>query len=271
MSTEHVVTRSVRDSAAFLDVTAGPDVGAPYFATPPATPFLDEVGREPGKLRIAFSRFTPAGERVSKDAEDALDVALRLLAAAGHHLEEIRIDFVPEALGPAFRTIIAGNIRMAIDNYATASARKPVADQFERVTWMFYEAGAQASAADYARAVTVLHRTGRQVASFFQRYDLLLTPTLPKAPERIGVFDMDAPATEAYGNAIALFTSFTAPFNASGNPAVSVPLHWNAQGLPIGIQLAGRYGDEATLLRVSAQLERAQPWFDRRAPVHSDS
>jgi Asp-tRNA(Asn)/Glu-tRNA(Gln) amidotransferase A subunit family amidase len=134
---------------------------------------------------------------------------------------------------------------------------------------MFYEAGAKSSAAEYARAVTVLHRTGRLVAQFFQQHDLLLTPTMPRPPERLGVFDMDTSDPETYGKAIAVFTSFTAPFNASGNPAISVPLHWSAQGLPIGVQLVARYGEEATLLRVAAQLEQARPWAQRRPTIQA--
>jgi Asp-tRNA(Asn)/Glu-tRNA(Gln) amidotransferase A subunit family amidase len=271
MSTEHVITRSVRDSAAFLDMTCGPDAGAPYFAPPPASPFAAEVGRDPGRLCIAFSKHTPNGERISRECEAALNEAARVLEGAGHRLEEAALDFVPPELGPAFRLVIAANIRMAIENFAAVQKRQPSADQFERVTWMFYEAGGQTSAVDYARAVAVLHRTGRLVAAFFQRYDLLLTPTLPREPERIGVFDMNAPDLEAYREAVALFTSFTAPFNASGNPAISVPLYWSETGMPIGIQLAARYGEEAILLRVAAQLEQARPWFDRRAPVNADA
>ena len=269
MSTEHVITRSVRDSATFLDVTSGPDAGAPYFAPPPATTFADEIGRDPGRLRIAFSKHTPSGERIAPECDEALAVAARALENAGHHLQEVTLDFVPVELGPAFRLVIAANSRMAIENYALTHKRQPTADQFERATWMFYEAGAQSSAVDYARAVAVLHRTGRQVAAFFQRCDLLLTPTLPRVPERLGVFDMDTQDMESYGKAVALFTSFTAPFNASGNPAISVPLHWSAQGLPIGIQLAASYGDEATLLRVAAQLEQAQPWAQRRPSAYA--
>jgi len=267
MSTEHVVTRSVRDSAVFLDATCGPDVGAPYFATPPAAPFAGEVGRDPGRLRIAFARHTPAGERIAPECDEALAEAARLLETMGHHLQEAAADFVPPELGPAFRLVIAANTRAAIENYAAAQARQPTSDEFERITWRFYEAGAQATAAEYARAVTVLHRCGRLAGRFFQRYDLLLTPTMPRAPERLGVLDMDTTDPEAYSKAVGLFTSFTAPFNATGNPAISVPLHWSAQGLPIGVQLAGRYGDEATLLRVAAQLEQARPWFQRRPVV----
>ena len=267
MSTEHVITRSVRDSAAFLDATCGPDAGAPYFAVPPAASFASEVGRDPGRLRIAFSKHTPAGERIAPECEEALGETAHLLEGIGHHMQETALDFVPPELGPAFRLVIAANIRVAIENYAMAQGRQPTADQFERITWMFFEAGVKSTAADYARAVTVLHRTGRLVAGFLQRYDLLLTPTMPRPPERLGVFDMDTPDPDAYAKAVGLFTSFTAPFNASGNPAISVPLHWSAQGLPIGMQLVARYGDEATLLRVAAQLEQARPWAQRRPTV----
>jgi Asp-tRNA(Asn)/Glu-tRNA(Gln) amidotransferase A subunit family amidase len=270
MSTEHVITRSVRDSAAFLDATSGPDVGAPYFAAPPPDSFRSQVGRAPGRLRIAFSRHTPNGERIATECEAPLLETARLLESAGHHLEEVALDFVPPELGPAFRLVIAANTRTAIENYALLQKRQPSADQFERVTWMFYESGAQASAVDYTRAVAVLHRTGRMMGAFFQRHDLLLTPTLPRLPERIGVFDMNTTDVETYSRAVGLFTSFTAPFNAAGNPAISMPLAWSVQGLPIGIQLGGRYGDEATLLRVSSQIEQARPWFERRAPINAD-
>ena len=132
-----------------------------------------------------------------------------------------------------------------------------------------FESGVQASAADYARAVLAIHRTGRMVAGFFERYDVLLTPTLPQPPQKLGVFDMNADDPEAYRRAVALFTAFTAPFNASGNPAMSVPLYWTTSGLPIGVHFAGRYGDEATLLRLAAQLEQARPWFHRRPLVNT--
>lgn len=264
MSTEHVVSRSVRDSAAILELTCGPDTGAPYFAVPPLRPFADELGVQPGSLRIAFAARTPAGEKVAGDCEQALMETARLLESLGHRLEEAALGFVPEELGPGFRTVIAGNIRVGIDAYAEKIGRTPSPQEFERITWMFYEAGAKASAADYARSVQAIHRTGRLVGRFFERYDLLLTPTLPRPPAKLGVFDMNTEDPESYARSTALFTAFTAPFNASGNPAMSLPLHWNAAGLPIGIQIAGRYGDEATLFRVAHQLEQARPWFDRR-------
>ncbi len=198
MSTEHVVTRSVRDSAALLDLTCGPDVGAPYFATPPRQPYSSEVGADPGRLRIAFATHTPAGEQVAPECEQAVAETARLLDGMGHRLEEAKLDFVPEELGPAFRTVIAGNTRVAIESYAAKLGRQPSPEAFEKITWLLFESGATASAADYARAVQVLHRTGRMVARFFERYDLLLTPTLPRPPEKLGVFDMNTDNTEGY-------------------------------------------------------------------------
>lgn len=271
MSTEHVVSRSVRDSAALLDLTSGPDLGAPYHAALPRQPYSTDVGAGPGSLRIALSTHTPAGEKIGPECERAVVETARLLEGMGHRIEEVRLDFVPEELGPAFRLVIAGNQRVAIETYAARVGREPTTEAFEKITWMFFESGAKASAADYARAVQVLHRTGRLVARFFERFDLLLTPTLPRPPEKLGVFDMNTADLDAYSRAVGLFTSFTAVFNASGNPAMSVPLHWSADGLPIGVQLAGRYGDESTLLRVAAQLEQAKPWFHRRPGLTPDS
>jgi Asp-tRNA(Asn)/Glu-tRNA(Gln) amidotransferase A subunit family amidase len=192
----------------------------------------------------------------------------RLLEEMGHRIEQTTLDFVPEELGPGFRTVIAGNTRAIIDLYAAKTGTRPGPGGFEKVTWSFFEAGAKENAAEYANAVLALHRTGRMVGHFFERHDLLLTPTLPQRPEKLGVIDMNSENPETYRRAIALFTAFTAPFNASGHPAMSVPLHWTAEGLPIGVQFVARYGGEAVLFRLAAQLEQARPWFHRRpAPI----
>ena len=264
MSTEHAITRSVRDSAVLLDASCGPDVGAPYCATPPSRPYASEAGAKPERLRIALGTRTPAGEKIAAECEQAVMQTARLLEEMGHYLEHADLDFVPQELGPGFRTVIAANTRVAIDLHAAKTGSQPRPSDFEKLTWSFFEAGARASAAEYVRAVLAVHRTGRMVGRFFVRYDLLLTPTLPRPPEKLGVFDMNTDDPESYGRAIALFTAFTAPFNASGNPAMSVPLHWTAEGLPIGVQFAARYGEEATLFRLAAQIEQARPWFHRR-------
>jgi amidase/6-aminohexanoate-cyclic-dimer hydrolase len=264
MSTEHVVCRSVRDSAALLDLTHGPDLGAPYFATAPDRPFLQALTAERAPLRVGLVTRTPAGEAVDPECERAARNAAALLEGLGCRVEETSLSSVEEGFGPAFRIIVAGNVRASIELQAAKTGRQPPAPDFEKITWLFFESGAKASAADYARAVITLHRTGRQIARLFQGYDLLLTPTLPKPPQKIGTFSMMTDVPDVYGREVAYFTAFTALVNIAGNPAVSLPLHWTPDGLPVGVQLIGRYGEEATLLRVSAQLERVQPWFDRR-------
>src|SRR5262249_46013020 len=160
-------------------------------------------------------------DAIAPECAQAVAETARLLEGLGHHLDEAKLDFVPEELGAGFRTIIAGNTRVAIENYANKLGHQPSADYFEKVTWLMYESGVSLTAAQYARAVQAIHRTGRMVAQFFERYDLLLTPTLPRLPERLGVFDMNSENTENYARTVALFTAFTAPFNASGNPAMS--------------------------------------------------
>jgi amidase len=267
MSTEHVISRSVRDSAVFLDLTCGPDVGAPYFAPPPTRPFAQEVSVVPGRMRIGLVTRTAAGETIDPECEQAVRDAAKLLEGMGHSVEETNLATIEEGFGPAFRVIVAGNQRMVIEAYAQKIGRSPEPDELEKITRLFFEAGAQSSAADYARAVVALHRTGRQVAKLFTSFDLILTPTLPKPPQRIGTFSMMTDDPDAYGREVGYFTSFTALVNVAGNPAVTLPLHWTPNGLPVGVQLIGRYADEATLLRVSAQLEQARPWFDRRPAI----
>jgi amidase/6-aminohexanoate-cyclic-dimer hydrolase len=264
MSTEHVVSRSVRDSAAFLDLTQGPDTGAPYFAAPPAQSFLSGLDAPGTALRIGLVTRTAAGEAVDPECERAARDAARLLESLGHRVEEASLACVEQGFGPAFRVIIAGNVRAAIDFHAEKLRRNPGPDDLEKVTWAMYEAGARATAADYARAIVAVHRTGRQVAALFRDFDLLLTPTLPRPPQALGVFSMMSNDLDAYARDVAFFTSFTAIANIAGNPAASLPLHWTPEGLPVGVQLIGRYGDEAGVLRVSAQLEQARPWFGRR-------
>jgi len=264
MSTEHVVTRSVRDSAALLDLTCGPDLGAPYYAPMPPQPFAAAMRVAPRALRIGLVTRTAAGEAVHPECDAAVRGAAKLLEGLGHIVEETSLRSVEEGFGPAFRVIVAGNQRALIEARAADVGRQPAPDDLEKVTWLFFESGAKASAADYARAVTALHHTGRQFARLLDPFHLLLTPTLPKPPQKIGTFSMMTDDPDAYGREVAYFTSFTALVNVAGNPAVTLPLHWTQTDLPVGVQLIGRYGDEATLFQVSAQLEEAQPWFDRR-------
>jgi amidase/6-aminohexanoate-cyclic-dimer hydrolase len=266
-SVGHAITRTVRDSAALLDATSGPDVGDPYWAPPPARPFLEEVGAEPGSLRMALATAPWNGQPVDPECVEAATAAARLCERLGHRVEEASPKFDAEALGGATRLIAAANLRAQIEGRAAALGREATADDVERSTWALAAGGQTATAADYARAIVTMHRAGRAVGRFFTRYDVLITPTMCRPPYPLGVLDMMSEDQEAFGTAIAQSIAFTSLFNAAGCPAMSVPLHWSKEGLPVGVQFAAPFGDEATLFRLAAQLEAAQPWADRRPAV----
>ncbi|MBW2280864.1 MAG: amidase [Deltaproteobacteria bacterium] len=267
MSTAHVVSRSVRDTAALLDATHGPDVGDPYCAPAPDRPYLSELDAPPDKLRIAVQTATFNGAPTHADCVTAVEAAAALCRELGHEVEEAALDVNADVLGGATRTIIAANIRATVEDRARALGHEPSADDVELSTWALSEMAGNLGAADYARAVRTIHGVGRQVSHFFERYDVLLTPTMATPPLELGRLSLSrADDPIAYVADLNQTIGFTSLFNASGHPAISLPLHWNAAGLPIGLQFAGRFGDEATLLRLSAQLEEARPWFDRTPP-----
>ncbi len=279
---EHVLTRSVRDSAAALDATHGPDPGAPYVAPSPARPFLEEVGAPPGRLRIAFTRraLLPA-PGVDAACVAAVEAAARLCAELGHEVVEEHPPLDGEAFARAFVMMIIGETGADLRAAERALGRRVRHDDVELGTHVLRLLGERYTAADYALAVRALKGTGRALAPFFERHDLLLTPTLAQPPLPLGALAprgaeralmsalvrlgagaalqglgvLERIAATAYG-----FAAFTAPFNATGQPAMSVPLHWTPTGLPIGVQFAARLGEEATLLRLAAQLEQASPW-----------
>ena len=266
-SVGHAVTRTVRDSAALLDATAGPDVGDPYWAPSTAGPFLAEVGRDPGRLRVALATTPWNGAPVDPECAEAARAAARLCAGLGHHVDEARPEIDESALGEATRLIVGANVRAQLEARAAALGQPLRAADVERVTWARAEDGVKATAAHYARAMGVVHRTGRVVARFFLAHDILLTPTMCRPPHRLGVLDMDSPDGEGYLAALLACIGFTSLFNSSGNPAMSVPLAWSRSGLPLGVQFVAPFGGEATLFRLAAQLEATAPWADRRPPL----
>jgi amidase/6-aminohexanoate-cyclic-dimer hydrolase len=266
MSSVHVVSRSVRDSAALLDATAGPDVGAPYWAVPPQRPYLDEVGAPPGRLRIAWQTRSFNGAPVHTDCAGAAEEAAKLCVELGHTVEEACLEVDVEAVRQAAGTIISANLRAVLEDRARALGRELLPADVEPFTWKMAESVRDTDAAEYARAVRVIHATGRRVARFFEDWDVILSPTLATPPPRLGVLSLSNPDTKELVIALAGMTGFTQLMNVAGHPAMSVPLHWSGEGLPIGTQFAGRYGDEATLFRLAAQLEEARPWAERRPP-----
>lgn len=260
----HALTRSVRDSAALLDATGGPEVGDPYWAPPPKRPFLEEVGAEPGRLRLAFTTRPWNFHEVDPECEDAVSEAAKLCEGLGHHLEEASPQLNELARGKALAVILSAQTRLSLQWVEKVLGRALTPQDVETVTWALGERARQFSASDYAEAVATVHRTGRAVGEFFTRYDLLLTPTMCTPPHRLGEVSMMSPDLEAFDHLVGGDSAFTSLFNTSGHPAMSVPLHWTADGLPVGVQFAARFGDEATLFRLAAQLEAAQPWANRR-------
>jgi len=262
LAIQHVVSRSVRDSAAMLDAIAGPLPGDPYAAAPPERPWLEEVARSPGRLRIAFAHRAPTGVAVHADCIAAVEEAARLCESLGHDVEEASPSFDAAALERGFMTVFGAHI-MANIARATGGAL-PDRELVEPLTYAIGERARGLSAAEFIGTVHGLHRQARRIAGFFERHDVWLTPTLAQPPLPIGHFDIESDDVEAWIARLAGFIPFTYPFNVTGQPAASVPLSWNVAGLPIGCQFVARYGDEATLFRLAAQLEQARPWFDRR-------
>ncbi len=266
MSCGHAVTRSVRDSAALLDATHGPELGMPYRSPEPTRPYIDEVGADPGQLRIGVVRTPWNGAPLHSDCADAIEDAVVLLRGLGHDVEEGDFDVDYETLGQATGVLMAANVRANVDDRLTELGRELRDDDLEPTTRLIYESVANRSAEDYARGVRRIHKATRVVDSEFERFDVILTTTMASPPLPLGRLSLSNADLDAYGRDIAAAVGYTQLLNASGHPATSVPLYWNDAGLPIGTQLVGRFGDESTLFRLSSQLETARPWFDRRPP-----
>jgi amidase len=263
LSISHCVSRTVRDSAALLDATAGPDVGDPYVAPPPARPFLQETRTLPGKLRIAFTTLAPSGVPIHADCVTAVAHTAHLLQELGHEVIEASPQLDVERFTRAFLAVWAAGTAWTVKGIALISGYPPTPELYEPLTYALYEQGERQTSADYLLAVQALQQSSRQFSRFFQDVDAWLTPALADPPPLLGYFDAtpDNPL-QGFERAIA-YVPFTPIANATGQPAMSVPLYWNEAGLPVGSHFIGRFGDEATLFRLAAQLEQAQPWAQR--------
>ncbi len=263
---EHVVTRSVRDSAAILDTTAGPAPGDPYWPAPPERSYAAEVGRDPGRLRIALTTRPLTGLPAHPDCVAAAEATAHLCEELGHDVVEAVPRLDSKRLFKAFGTVLIGFLCWTIKDWERRIGRTPKEEYFEPATWRMYLNGQRHDPGDYLLAVQDLQQISRDVARFFADYDVWLTPTLAQPPMPLGYFDYTPETRGQHIARLGEYTGFTLIANATGQPAVSLPLHWNQDELPIGVQLTGRYGDEATLIRMAAQLEQARPWSDRRPP-----
>ncbi|MEE8540053.1 MAG: amidase [Desulfobacterales bacterium] len=258
---EHAVTRSVRDSAVLLDATSGPDIGDPYWAPPPERPYADEVGADPGNLRIAFTTEAISGAPIHPDCIQAVRETAALCADLGHEVTQAAPKIKGDSLSEMFSVLWSSSTA------STLSILKAKQDQVEPLSWALYEKGCQISAPEYMQTITALQRVSRRFARFFVEYDLLLTPTLAEPPVPLGTFDATADDPMKGFRRSKTFVPFTPICNVTGQPAMSVPLFWNQEGLPIGSHFVARFGDEATLFRLAAQLEETRPWKDKIPPV----
>ncbi len=285
---DHVITRSVRDSAAMLDATQGVDTGAPYEIRPPAGSYLEALAEEPGPLKIALNTQSPIGTSVHPECVQAVETTAKLLEDLGHRVEEARPDIDGLALAKSYLTLYFGEMAADIDGLEQVLGRKAVPDDVEPLTWTLALLGRSYSAGYFVTALREWDHAARKMGGFFQAYDLYLTPTTAYPPARIGELQpkpseallmkvvntlragwllkasgmVDQLATRSLER-----TPFTQVANLSGLPAMSVPLHWTPEGLPCGSQFIGPFGGEGTLLGLAAQLEKARPWFDKRPPV----
>jgi amidase len=221
----------------------------------------------PRRLRIAFSSRKLDGSAMHPDCEAAVRHAAKLCIALGHEVDEAAQDFDLSVLVPSFMAVWSANLAAAVDLVAKQTGQTPAPDLFEGLTWGMYEAGRRVGASEYLVAKDALQRASRGAAKFHEAYDVWLMPTLGSPPMKNGVFDVEE--RDIYKGFLPLFdyVPFTAFQNVTGQPAMNVPLVWNDEGLPIGVQFAAPFGDEATLFQLAHQLEEAAPWADRYAQV----
>jgi amidase len=261
-SHHHALTISVRDSAALLDVSGGAELGSPYFSPRPERPFVEEVGADPGQLRIALVTASPNGNPLDPECKRAAEDAAKLCENLGHRVEEAELPIDNKLLNDAFVAIVQVSLARILDDAAIKLGRPLEEGDIEAVTWAMMQAGMKVTSVAYSRAVASLHQIGLTMAKFHEKFDVILSPTLAKPPVPLGTLTLSQP-TMSWWKEITEFSPYTALYNASGQPSMSVPLHWTPDDLPIGVLFSSRFGEDATLFRLAAQLERAQPWAAR--------
>lgn len=272
---EHGLTRTVRDSAALLDATSGPDLGDPYYAPPMERPFWEEVGRDPGRLKIGLLTQVPAGwyekRQFHPDCEAAVKDAAQLCENLGHIVEEIDSNQLSHPTMP----LLYGHIFSCYLGHAVAYWEKELGkrigqEDLEPITWSRYQSGLGKSGGDYLVTIEEVQRFSRKIARWYQEgsYDLLLSPTMCIPPAKLGIFQSTPENPMQFLEVALPFLAITRVQNLTGQPAMSIPLFWNKENIPIGVQFACRFGEEATLFRLAAQLEQARPWKDRTPPIH---
>jgi Asp-tRNA(Asn)/Glu-tRNA(Gln) amidotransferase A subunit family amidase len=265
LSVGHAVSRSVRDSALLLDLTQGAAPGDAYATAPRQRPYLEEVGRDPGRLRIALMKTPLLEVPVDDECTRAVESAAKLCESLGHVVEPAQPALDAVALWEAFGMTTSTGIALKVARREAELGRTAGPDDLEPMNLINAERGRAVSGVDHARARDTLHAASRALGRFHRDYDAILSPTMALVPPKLGVMALTQPY-EAFIGPVTAASAFTALSNMTGQPAMSVPLHETADGLPVGVMFAGRFGDEATLFRLAAQLEAARPWFDRLPP-----
>jgi amidase len=269
-----------------LDAVHGPDVGAPYIIQPPQRPYREEITRDPDKLTIAFNAQSPIETAVHPEYIKATEETARLLEKLGHEVEEARPEIDGRILAKSFISMYFGEVAADIDELKLVLGRKAKQEDVETLTWTLGLLGRATSSFSFVNGIREWGKASRAMGRFHQKYDLYLTPTLAQPPVKIGELKpkplelavLKIINTLGLGKLLQLSgvidkiavenlskTPFTQLANFTGQPAMSVPLHWTSDGLPCGMQFMAKSGDEATLLRLAKQLEAEQPWFTRRA------
>jgi amidase len=265
---EHVLTRSVRDTAAVLDVTCGPGVGDPYTAPPPARPFVDEVGADPGRLRIGFRTDRGGGlGDAHAGGVAAVQATVTVLESMGHSVEPAPLPALDSAkFGEGISVLFPTFVGRELDRWSERLGRTIDPSELEPFNAMQAEVAGSVTATSYVAAIEAAQSYARGVAQWWaDGNDVLVTPMVPAPTPRLGELGPEAPLHDLLAR-LAGLTAFSMPFNVTGQPAISLPLHWDDDGMPVGVQLVAAYGREDVLLRVAAALEQAMPWHDRRPP-----
>ena len=263
---EHGLTKTVRDSALLLDVISGPGVGDPYCAPPPKQPYFEEVGKDPGILRIGYSVKTPLGDPLSDECVDAISSTVKICEDLGCIVEEAAPSFDALALWTNFTTLLASAVSWALSDWSRRLGRDLSSDYFEEFVWAFAQRGFSLSASDYLLAMQDVQAQVRSLSFFYEDYDLWLTTTLGQPPVELGTLIYDGDPFELRRR-MARFSPYTYLANATGQPAISLPLHWTRDNLPVGLHFTARSGEEGLLIRLAARLEEAMPWAHKKPSV----
>jgi amidase len=262
----HVVSISVRDSAVMMDAIHGPEPSSLYVAPPPQRPFSQEVGRDPGRLRIAFTDKSPYGDAIDPEIAAAVRDVAAMLAKLGHHVEE-RAPALAADPAAVMTVIVGANTALTVRQAEARFGRKMTGDDFEVLTLASAHNAQHTSATDYVAAQLAAFQISRGLADFFETCDVLLCPTLCSPPLRIGELNTMSEDLSHIAPILRRYMPATAMFNMSGQPAMSVPLAWNKAGLPLGMMFSAKLGDEGTLFRLASQLEQERPWKDKLPAV----